>query len=74
MLELLTAIVFIWLLVKTIGLAFKITWGVAKVIACIMMVLALPLLLVCLVFAGGIALLAPIVLIGIAFGILKACV
>ena len=74
MLELLTAIVFIWLLVKTLGLAFKITWGVAKVIACIMMVLALPLLLVCLVFAGGIALLAPIVLIGIAFGILKACV
>ena len=40
----------------------------------ILMALALPMLVVCLVFAGGIALLVPLAVIGIAVGILKACV
>lgn len=73
MFELLTLIIFAWLMVNTIGLAFKITWGVAKVIASILMVIAMPVLIVCMVFVGGIALLVPIVMIGIAAGILKAC-
>ena len=30
MFELLTLVIFMWLLVKTIGLAFRLTWGVAK--------------------------------------------
>lgn len=74
MIELLTVIVFIWLLGKTIGLAFKITWGLAKGIAAILMAVALPLLIVCLIFAGGIALMIPVAVVAIAFGILKACV
>lgn len=74
MFEILTLIVFIWLMVKAIGLAFKLTWGIAKVIASILMVFALPALIVCIVFVGGIALLVPLILIGIAVGILKACV
>ena len=74
MFELLTLVVFIWLLVKTIGLAFRLTWGVAKVIASILMVIALPVLIICLVFVGGMALMIPIAVIGIAFGLLKACV
>ena len=74
MLEILTVAIFIWLLVKAIGLAFKLTWGVAKVIASILMAVALPVLIVCLVFIGGIALIIPIAVIGIAVGILKACV
>ena len=74
MLELLTIAIFVWLLVKTIGLAFKLTWGAAKVIASILIGLALPVLIICLVFVGGIALIVPIAVIGIAFGILKACV
>lgn len=74
MFELLTVIVFVWLLVKAVGLAFKLTWGVAKVIASILMVVALPVLAVCLIFVGGIALIVPIAIIAIAFGILKACV
>ena len=74
MLELLTIAIFIWLLVKTIGLAFKLTWGAAKVIASVLIGLALPVLIICLVFVGGIALIVPIAVIGIAFGILKACV
>ena len=74
MLEILTVILFAWLLIKGIGLALRLTWGAAKIIAAILMALALPLLFVCMVFVGGIALLVPIALIGIAVGILKACV
>lgn len=74
MFEILTLIVFIWLMVKAIGLAFKLTWGIAKIIASILLVFALPVLIICMVFVGGIALLVPLVLIGIAVGILKACV
>ena len=73
MFELLTIAIFIWLLVKAIGLAFKLTWGVAKIAASILIGLAFPVLIVCLVFVGGIALLVPIVMIAIAAGILKAC-
>ena len=74
MFELLTIVIFIWLLVKTIGLAFRLTWGVAKVIASILMVIALPALIICLLFVGGMALMIPIAVIGLAFGLLKACV
>ena len=73
MFELLTIAIFIWLLVKAIGLAFKLTWSVAKIVASILIGLAFPVLIVCLVFVGGIALLVPIVMIAIAAGILKAC-
>ena len=74
MLELLTVVVFIWLLVKAVGLAFKLTWGAAKVIASLLMAVAVPALIVCLVFIGGFALIAPIGIIAIAFGLQKACV
>ena len=74
MFELLTTVIFIWLLVKTIGLAFRLTWGMAKIIATIMMVIALPVLIFCLMFVGGLALMIPIAVIGMAFGLLKACV
>lgn len=74
MFELLTIAIFIWLLVKSIGLAFKLTWGVAKIAASILIGLAFPVLIVCLGFVGGIALLVPIIMIAIAAGILKACI
>ena len=73
MFELLTAAIFLWLLVKTIGFAFRLTWGVAKIAASILIGLALPVLILCLIFAGGIVLLVPLVMIAIAAGILKAC-
>ena len=73
MFELLTVGIFTWLLVKTIGLALKLTWGVAKIIASILIGLALPVLIVCLIFAGGIILLLPIVMIAVAAAILKVC-
>ena len=64
---------FVWLMVKAIGLAFRLTWGVAKIAASILIALALPMLILCFVFVGGIALLIPVAMIGIAAGILKAC-
>ena len=73
MFELLTVVIFIWLLVKSIGLAFKLTWGAAKIVASILIGLAFPVLIVCFVFIGGIALLVPVIMIAIAAGILKAC-
>lgn len=74
MFEILTIIIFVWLMVKAIRLAFKLTWGIAKVIASILMLFALPALIICMIFIGGIALLIPIILICVAVGILKACV
>ena len=74
MFELLTIAVFLWILIKSVGLMLRLTWGVAKIIAAILMVLALPALLICLLFAGGIALLIPITMVAMAAGIVKACI
>lgn len=71
--ELLTLVLFIWLLWKAVGLAFRLSWGVAKITASILLALAMPLLVVCLVFAGGIVLLAPLGVIAAAVCILKFC-
>ena len=73
MLELLTIVIFIWLLVKAVGLACKLTWGVAKVAASLLIGLALPVLIICLIFVGGIVLLVPVAMIAIAALIVKAC-
>lgn len=74
MLDILLVILFCWLFFKAIGLAFRVAWGTTKIIASVLFAVALPLLGVCLVFAGGIILLVPVTLIAIAFGLLKACV
>ena len=74
MIELLVVILFCWLFFKAIGLAFRMAWGTAKILASVLFTVAVPLLILCLVFAGGVFLLLPLALIGIAFGVLKACV
>ena len=74
MFEVLTIVVFVWILIKAFGLMLRLTWGIAKILAAVLMVLALPVLLVCLLFAGGIALLIPVAMVGLAAGIVKACV
>ncbi len=74
MFELLVLLVFVWLMFKVIGLALKLTWGMAKLVAGILAVIAVPVLFVCMVFAGGIVLLLPLAILGIAFGIVKTCV
>ncbi len=72
MFGLLVIIAFLWLLFKVIGLAFRLTWGITKIVAGVLMVLALPLLIIGFLFWSGIALILPVALLGIAFGILKA--
>ena len=72
MLEILTIILFCWLFFKAMGLAFRIAWGTAKMIASVLFALAVPMLVISLLFAGGILLLVPLALVGLAFGLLKA--
>ena len=74
MFELLTVVVFIWLLASAIKISLTLTWGIAKIVASLLLVLALPILLICLLFVGGIALLIPIIVVAAAAGILKVCV
>lgn len=63
-----------WLFIKGIGLAFKITWGLAKIVATLLLILAAPALIVCLIFAGGAVLLIPVAMVSVAFGLLKTCI
>lgn len=74
MMELLAVIVFCWLFFKAVGLAFRMAWGTAKILASVLFAIAVPMLILCLVFAGGLLLLLPLALIGIAFGVLRACI
>ena len=74
MLDLIVTVLFCWLFFKALGLAFRVAWGTAKILASLLLVLALPMLVVCLLFAGGLLLLVPLVLLAIAVGLLKAVV
>lgn len=71
MLNLLIIALFCWLFFKALGLAFKMAWGAAKIAASILFAIAVPLLVVCLFFASGVLLLLPLVLVGLAFWLLK---
>lgn len=73
MFEFLMIIFFLWLMIRAIGFALKLTWGVAKIAASLLMVIALPALILCLLFAGGLLLIVPVMIVGIAAGILKSC-
>ena len=71
MTEIIISILAIVLLIKAIGLTFKITWGVAKIVATILLVLAVPAFILCLVLVGGFFLLIPVGIIAAAIGIIK---
>ena len=71
MLDILLTVLFISLFIWTIKLLFKLTWGIAKVIAIILMIIALPTLIGGLMVAGGLILLMPIALVIGAIGIIK---
>ncbi len=72
MFEILVVIAFIGLTIKFFGLAFRITWGAAKIVASLLFALALPVLMICMIFAGGLALLLPIALVAVAIGMLRS--
>lgn len=71
MLNLLIIALFCWLFFKALGLAFRMVWGAAKIAASGLFAVAVPLLVVCLIFAGGLVLLVPVALMGLAFWLLK---
>ena len=71
MTEIIISILAVALLIKAISLTFKITWGLAKIVATILLVLAVPVFIVCLILAGGLFLLIPIGLIAAAIGVIK---
>ena len=71
MLDILLTVLFISLFIWTIKLMFKLTWGIAKVIAVILMIIALPTLIGGLMVAGGLILLIPVALLIGAIGIIK---
>ena len=73
MLDLIIVILFCWLSFKALGLAFKLAWGTAKIVASVLFAIAVPMLALCLFFAGGLLLLVPLALVSIAFGLLTAC-
>ena len=74
MLELLITVLFLWLSYKFIGLALKITWGVAKLIASLLFVVALPSLVICIIFAGGLLLIIPVLMLIGAIALLSSSV
>ena len=74
MIQILVIVCFCYLGFKALGLFFRIAWGAAKIAAAVLFVIALPMLVGCLVFSGGILLAIPLALMAIAFGLLKACV
>ena len=73
MFELFVLILFCWLFISSLRLAFRVTWGLAKITAVLLLALALPMLVAFLLMAGGILLLLPVLLIGTAFSILRTC-
>ncbi len=74
MFEILAIVLFLLLFGNVCKLMFKITWGLAKVVAALLLILAWPVLIGCLLFAGGVLLLVPVALIAIAWGLLSACI
>ena len=73
MIEIIVSVIAIWLLIKAIGLAFKLAWGTTKIIATILLALAVPVFVLCLIFVGGFILLIPVAFIAGAIGLLKMC-
>ena len=71
MLDILLTVLFISLFIWTVKLLFKLTWGIAKVVAVILMIIALPTLIGGLMVAGGLVLLIPVALLIGAIGTIK---
>ena len=73
MLKIIFSILALWLFIKAIGLALKITWGAAKIVATILLAIAIPTFILLAIFTGGFILLLPVALLAGAVGLLKVC-
>lgn len=65
-------LLFGWLFFVSLRLIFRVTWGLTKLIALVLFILSLPLLVIVLLLAHGFILLLPVVLVLVAFGLLKS--
>ena len=74
MFEILVTLLSLYFFISALRLAFKITWGATKIVASILLCLALPVLVLCLIFAGGAVILIPALVIAGAFALLKKSV
>ena len=73
MLSILVTILICWLSYKTLGILLSLTWGIVKIMCTVLLVLAAPALVLCLLFAGGMLILLPLGLVVGAFMLGKAC-
>ena len=62
----------LWLFFKGVGLALRITWGLAKLIGVVLMAVALPVAGVCVFMGLGVLLLLPVCLLLLALGLMRA--
>ena len=62
-----------WFFFKSVGLAFRVAWCAAKVVAAVLFMVALPLMVVGLLIGSIIKLALPLLLIAAAFYLLKSC-
>ena len=71
MISLAALFLFGWFFFKSVGLAFRVAWCAAKVVAAVLFVVALPLM--GLLIGSIIKLALPLLLIAAAFYLLKSC-
>ena len=74
MFEMVATVVFLLLLVGVVRMAFKISWGLAKIAILAALAVVLPALVGCFVVFSGMFLLLPLGLMLMAFGMVKACI
>lgn len=61
----------LWLFIKSVGLALRMTWGLAKLIGVVLMAVALPVAGVCVFMGLGMLLLLPVGLLLLALGLMR---
>ncbi len=71
MFDILFTVLFFALFGWCIKLALKLAWGTAKIIAIVLLALAVPILIVCFVLGTTVALLAPVCMVVGAVTLLK---
>ena len=73
MFSFLVTILIFWISYKSLKILFSLTWGIAKIVGTILLILAAPALMICLLFAGGMLLMLPLGLVAGTFMLGKAC-
>ena len=71
MLSVLLIAAFCWLYLKALGLVFRVTWGMVKLVGSLLILMAAPVLILMLLFAGGLLLLIPLAMVALGILILK---